>query len=119
MAPELINGEVSFHFHKSNFFRVIHVDGAFGGAAPNGSGINMSIYSERMPLPTIIAHPIDNGIIGPELAEKRVMKDGIFREVESSLFMTVETAAAMRDWLSTQIDELMRARAYVSSQGDK
>ena len=30
----LTDGEMEFHFEKSNFFRVIHVDGAFGGISP-------------------------------------------------------------------------------------
>ena len=37
MAKKIaIPSEVEFDFIKSNFFRVIKADGAFGGVAPNG-----------------------------------------------------------------------------------
>ena len=51
MAKKIaIPSEVEFDFIKSNFFRVIKADGAFGGVAPNGA-IHMQIFSERQPIP--------------------------------------------------------------------
>src|SRR4051812_48004722 len=73
--------EVEFDFIKSNFFRVIRADGAFGGIAPSGS-IHMQIYSERQPIPTKVTHPVENGQVGPEILARRQGRKAIVREVE-------------------------------------
>lgn len=107
MPPaEPLSGEVTFHFEKSNFFRVIHVDGAFGGLLPNASGIQMAVYSERSPLPKMVVHSAQDGALGAEIIDKRVVREGVFREVEASLSMSLDTAMALRDWLSGRINEL-------------
>ena len=110
---KLATGEIKFHFKKSKFFRVIHVDGAFGSFVPQGSGVQMAVYSERAPLPREVVHTINNGVLGPDDLEKRVVKDGIFREVETSLVMSFETAAAVRDWLSARLDEVKSIRSSI------
>ena len=50
--------ELEFDFIKSNFFRVIKADGAFGGISPNGS-IHMALYSERSAIPTKTFHSLE------------------------------------------------------------
>ena len=42
--------EVAFDFIKSEYFRVIHADGALGGPTPQGL-VHMAFYSERPPIP--------------------------------------------------------------------
>lgn len=100
-----LDGEIRFFFEKSQNFRVIHCDGAFGGPAPNASVglIHMALFSERLPLPKSVVHEIQGGQIGHELLEKRDSKDGVFREVEADVIMSLATAASIRDWLTEQI----------------
>src|SRR5579864_8214012 len=43
---------VCFHYVKSNYFRVIHADGMYGGLTPCG-GIFFALYSDRQPLPSL------------------------------------------------------------------
>ena len=46
-SPPKLPKELEFDFiGKSNFFRAIRADGAFGGLAPNGV-LHMALYSER------------------------------------------------------------------------
>jgi hypothetical protein len=101
-----LSGEMKFYFEKSNFFRVIHVDGAFGGLAPTAAGIQMSIYSERSPIPKEVVHQVSDGAAGPEILDRRVVRDGVFREVEGTLHMSLDVAKSIRDWLSWKIDGL-------------
>ena len=64
--------ELSFDFIKSNYFRVICVDGAFGGVSPTGRSVHMAIYSERRPLPRKTVHSIEeDGDLGDEVKDNR------------------------------------------------
>jgi hypothetical protein len=111
MEPQVTkaSGEIEFHFEKSRYFRVIHADGAFGGVAPGNRNIHLAIFSERSPLPRTITHRVADGLLGEEIIERRETKQGIFREVEADLVMTVEVAVAIRDWLDQRINESLQA----------
>jgi len=100
---------VRFHFIKSNFYRVIHVDGAYGGLTPRG-GIFFALYSERVPIPQITVHKITNDTtLGEEIQEERQAKDGIVREVETGIAMDLAAAEGFHKWLGERISELRRA----------
>lgn len=90
-TPTRITGELEFHFEKANSFRVIHVDGAFGGVSPGSRLIHMAVFSERTPLPKMVVHLAENGVLGAEVMEKRVTKSGIFPELCSCLTATLKT----------------------------
>jgi hypothetical protein len=97
--------ELEFDFIKSNFFRVIKADGAFGGISPNGS-IHMALYSERSAIPTKTFHSLEaSGQLGPELREKRQGRRAILREVEVDVSMDIAQAIVLRDWLTDKIDQ--------------
>ncbi|KRP85974.1 hypothetical protein AOQ73_36480 [Bradyrhizobium pachyrhizi] len=110
------DGEIEFHFEKSNYFRVIHVDGAAGSLAPGGNYVHMAVYSERAPIPKKAVFNSHQGQLGDEVAEKREARSGVFRELEADLVMSLDAAIALRDWLAERIlegqavAELMRSR---------
>jgi hypothetical protein len=106
----LPDGEIEFHFEKSNFFRVIHVDGAFGGISPSTQMIHMSIFSERQPIPKKVGQKIQHGVLGAEILEKRESRTGIFRELEADLVISPKVAIALRGWLDERINEAQLAR---------
>lgn len=93
-------GEIRFDFIKSNYFRVIHVEGVFGGNSPRGL-INMAIFNERWPIPKQITHEFKDGQSGSEI--ERASRDAIVREVEAQLVMNVETAKIICKWLENKI----------------
>ena len=99
--------EIAFDFIKSNYFRVIHVDGAFGGLAPNGA-IHMSVFSQRHPIPKKVVHELDGAKLGPELLNKREVRKAIVREVEADLVLNIGEAILLRDWLDSRIQEHQR-----------
>lgn len=108
---------VNFDYIKSNFFRVIHADGAVGGLTPTGN-IQLNFWSQRRPIPKQVSHPIHQDDAGNEhLGEeiKREQRDAVVREVESGIVMDLGTAIAIRDWLQRQIQELA-SRVVVPEQ---
>ncbi len=92
-------GETIVHFTKSNFYRVIHVDGIYGGPTPTPGNIMITVFNSRVPLPDKTA----NDALNREIPQKRVGKQGIEQEAEASLVMNLETAKGMHAWLESVI----------------
>jgi hypothetical protein len=100
--------EIEYDFIKSNYFRVIRADGAFGGLSPNGA-IHMGIYSERHPIPRKVVHTIQSATeggaaqLGPEIAERREGRKAIVREMEVDVVLDIVQAITLRKWLDERI----------------
>ena len=104
---------VRFHYLKSNAYRVIHVDGILGGPTPTGL-LHFSFYTERLPIPTLVEHAttdVGGGRVklGDEI--RREGKEGIVRDVEVGVIMTVDMAIKLRAWLDDKISKLEVPRA--------
>lgn len=110
-----LTGELEFHFEKSSLFRVIHVDGAIGSVSPSAQTLHMAVFSERAPFPKTVVQEVDRGILGREMLDKRVSRNGVFREVEVDLVMTLEAAVALRSWLDDRINEMEALKAAKSN----
>ena len=104
---------INFHYIKANQFRVIHADGVHGGLHPRGN-IQMSFFSERVPIPKRVSHEIDeDGKLGKEIVSERETRDGIVREVEVGVVMGVSEARSLVKWLQQKI------RAYEKLHRDR
>lgn len=97
--------EVTFHYIKSNYFRVAHADGAWGGITPRGL-IQINFYSERQPIAKQTFHTIEGDRLGPEIADRRIVRDGPVREIEFGAVMDLSTAKLVREWLDDKIKVL-------------
>lgn len=102
-----MQGAIDFHYEKSRFFRVIHVDGAWGGLTVRGD-IHMALFSQYPPLPEVVQHTIESGRVGQEVS--RTAKHGLIRELEVEALIGLETAIALRDWLTDKIEKAQQAR---------
>ncbi|MDD3581292.1 MAG: hypothetical protein PHW74_09755 [Desulfobacca sp.] len=100
---DLDEGTISYDYIKSNQFRVIHVDGVWGGNAPTGF-IHMSVFSERWPIPKRTVSQFEpEGKVGDEITERRVFRDSVVREVDAQLVMSIDVAIRIREWLKDKI----------------
>jgi hypothetical protein len=98
--------KIRFHYIKSNDFRVIHVDGVFGGPTPTGD-IFVSLFNQRPPLPNITVQPIkENGELGDEILAERVSRDGIIRQLEVGLTMRPDVAETLVKWLQERLENM-------------
>jgi hypothetical protein len=103
-AAEPAEKTIDIHYEKSNLFRVIPVEGAYGGLTPHGK-ILMSVYTERWPLPKVVTQEHDgSGRLGKEV--NRISREGVYREVETALLMDIDTARAIKAWLEDKIDRI-------------
>ena len=97
---------VRFHFLKSNFYRVVHADGAYGGVTPR-QGIFVTFYSERLPIPKVMVNHVDAaGRLREEIRSERQVKDGVIRESEVGVAMDLEVAKSLLIWLKDKIEIL-------------
>jgi len=100
---------IKFHYIKGNHFRVIHVDGAIGGATPQGL-IHVAIFSERFPIPLQTVHALTDGNI-VEDPQRVLTRDGIVREIEADLMMSLDSAKSLLGWLSTTVAQVEKAES--------
>lgn len=113
--------QLEFHFIKSNHFRVIYADGAYGAVTPKGM-IHFALYNERRAIPKRSARTLahsDGDIIayGPEKEADKL--EGIVREVEVEVFLDINTAADLCRWLERRIDEAQRNQIEIAAQISK
>jgi len=98
----LEKGKINFDYIKSNQFRVIRVDGAHGGIAPNGHTIQMALFSERAPIPKRETYKLEQGKLGERTAVEQ--RDALIREVEIEALVDLNTARRIVNWLQDKID---------------
>ena len=107
IVTKRFTGKVRFDYIKSNFFRVICVDGAHGGLRPSGRSIHMALFSERNAIPKAEEFEVKDGRVGIQTDKQG--RAAIVREVEVDAIMSLDTARAIRDWLSQMIAKLETA----------
>lgn len=107
--------EIDFYYLKSNFYRVLHVTGAYGGISPQLS-IHMNVYGERPPIPRRTSRALNADSSTRETI--RDGKHGIAREVEADIVMDVETAKSMVHWLNQQIATVEKILRTVNEEGN-
>lgn len=110
-------GEIKFDYIKSNLFRVLHIDGAWGGITPK-MDIWMAVFNERGAIPKQIVQRVkEDGRIGEEILEKRLSRDAIVREVEADLVMNLATAKSIAAWLQDKINKVEQALQAQKEKG--
>ncbi len=96
---------IECHYLKSNFFRVVHGDGTYGGITPQGK-IHMAFFSERNAIPQKVVYQIENGSLGSEI--DREGKVGLVREVEVDVVLDSTKAKALHVWLGKWLEKAER-----------
>ncbi|MBP6821402.1 MAG: hypothetical protein KA368_07650 [Acidobacteria bacterium] len=94
---------ITFHHIKSNLFRVIHADGVWGGVTPN-LNIQLAFYSERNPIPKSVKQEFGHDGLPGEIIETDG-RQGIVREFDTSVVLSLEVAKAFHTWLGKKIEQ--------------
>lgn len=92
---------VTIHNKISNSFRELHVDGAYGGITPKGL-CNINFYAERLAIPKASDFNVEDDKL-VKISDSADSKNGIIREFETGVYMTLETAKELHKWLGDQI----------------
>jgi hypothetical protein len=116
-APGVLPEKVDVRFVRSNFCRVIRVDGAVGGPTAQGN-IHMAVYAERQDTPE--ASEVNLNRESHTARERIVQRPLAYtREIEADLIFTMDIARALRDWLDQRLklmaDETTHERFHSTS----
>lgn len=95
---------VRFDFVKSHAFRVIHVDGVWGGMRPD-LAFHLSFYNERHSIPKSVTLDLNPTDLASEQFVEVEGRDAVIREVEVCAIISLETAEELRDWLNRGLTE--------------
>lgn len=102
------NGEtqprVALDYIKSEYFRVIRADGAIGSLTPNGH-IHMTLFSERLAIPRRQVYELVENRLGSLIESETVTRDSIVREMDVDVFLTIDIAKQIQQWLGDRIEE--------------
>lgn len=111
-AAQPASQTVDINYIKSRDFREVACDGVLGGPTPN-SKLWLAFFTERLPLPRIVRYNItksdgeDVYVIDPNNPGAPIeTREGIIRNVEFGLYLSLETAEALQGWLTKNIEAL-------------
>ncbi|SRR6266446_3497132 len=105
--------EMPIHFIKGSNFRVVHADGVWFGGNLHGDFLHLTFYSERAPIPQKIVVTIDQNGNATEVESKRESKQGIVREMEVDIVLSLQAAVFLQNSLTknlTMIQEMMKSQ---------
>jgi hypothetical protein len=111
--------EVVIKYIKSNLFRVIHADGAWGGMSPHGD-IHISFYNERPAIPDRSRFVVSEDQVVK--SEEFEAESELVREVEIDVVVDLQTARSLRTWLDGRIvalEELIQKAQEKTIHADK
>lgn len=104
------NKQIQFHYKKSNLFRVIHSDGAWGGLTPE-LDVFFTFFNSRPPIPEMLVQKIDDdGKLGDEIPELGISKKGIVREVEVGVVMKSEDVQNLIIFLQDRLANIKKIK---------
>lgn len=111
--PPASTVDLQFHYIKAPDYQEVTCDGVVGSVTPAGQKICMSVYTERAPIPRMISFTVetaDGNIVQfdersaqPSHVESR---QGVVRNVHTSVYLEVDTAKRLIEWLTARVGEL-------------
>ncbi len=114
-----IPNKAVFQFEKDQDYRLVAVDGAWGGVTNKGE-IAMHLYSEQHALPTSITHVVEpEGRIGAQIDPQPGQLKYV-RHLSVGVVMRPENARSIATWLLGKVDEyenLQRQRLEEEKKG--
>ncbi|MGH7971788.1 MAG: hypothetical protein ACREIC_24000 [Limisphaerales bacterium] len=107
-VPAGVQQQLVFHFIKSTQFRVVYANGAwFGGDAQHN--IHLTFYNERSPIPKKYVVNLDSsGVIVSEDESQREVKEGLIRELEIDVVLSIDSAIQFHQMLGMNLESLRK-----------
>jgi hypothetical protein len=113
---EPVPNKLRIEYKKSQSFRVIHADGAYGGTSPRLQ-LFIAFYSERFPIPTVLTYETSaTGAPEREIINERESKEGVFREIVVGVTLDIAAAKGFLAWMTEKVAELEKRREQVLAE---
>jgi hypothetical protein len=115
MTDDNASPTIDINYIKSELYREVSCDGMMGGPTPSEK-IWLGFYSERLPVPRVVRHGLMPGAAEGQwsldpTSEPVVVegKSGLIRNLEVGLYMSIDTAEQLRDWLVENLEKFKEA----------
>lgn len=108
---------VTFDYIKSNFHRVVQVDGVVGGITPNGM-IHMAVWNQRQPYPRQVVHELTEDRMGSQI-DRTTRECDFVREIEVGLVLNYEMARVLVRWLEKRISDFEAVQEKFEAMEDE
>ena len=112
------NIELAVNYVKSNYFRVVHADGAWGGLSMSGD-IHIAFYNERAAIPDKSKLTVSKQTSQVVIPEEFEATSQHVREVEVDVIVDLNTAISIRSWLDGKIKTLQALVTKAKAQQEK
>ena len=109
-TPEEDASFIDIHYMKTSGFREVPCDGALGGSTPHGK-LWLAFYNERFPLPRVMRQKLKMSNDSNETLDVSSpatvveSRRGLIRNVEFGVYMSLETASDLHQWLGEYLAE--------------
>ncbi|SRR6266498_6155011 len=95
---------LKIQYQKGRHYRTVFADGAWAGVTPR-TEIQFTLYKETLPSPEVTIHEVTpEGGLGKEL--ERVQSQGLLRETEVNVVMSITTAMQFVNLLNGMIQQV-------------
>jgi len=95
--------QLPIHFIKSTCFRVVHANGVWYGGDSHGN-LHLTFFNERNPIPkTLVLNLDERGIVIGEDQSKRESKQGVVREMEVDIVLSLSEALELYQTLGENL----------------
>jgi hypothetical protein len=114
MAEESQNQNVvDFHFEFDKDYRIIAVNGIWGGATPRGQ-VQLDFFVERQGIPEVITNRLmEDGGIGPEVPGTRKPPTRLVRTMQVGILLTIEEAENVANFIRDRVAEIRKLKEKV------
>jgi hypothetical protein len=101
--------QLPVHFIKGTCFRVVHANGVWYGGDNQGN-VHMTFFNERSPIPKMMVINLDgSGHVIGEDESKRETKNGIVREMEVDIVLSLQVAMELHQTLGENLKSIQAA----------
>lgn len=109
--------KIKFRFEKDDDYRIIPVNGVWGGTTPRGD-IFVELFHESLPLPKEVTHAMSpDGRLGQEIERKPA--DPVHRTVFVGMALTAEHAESIGIWLQQKALQVRQQRREEGAGNDE
>jgi hypothetical protein len=103
VAPSSGVSKMPIHFIKSSQFRVVHATGVWYGG-DSQQNLHLTFFNERTPIPKkVILILNQQGLIVSEDESQREAKQGVVREMEVDIVLSVQAALDLHKTLGDNL----------------
>ena len=105
MANEEKSKTVEFIYQKSNDYKIIYVNGVYGGLTNKGD-IKFDLFHEYNPVPEADVYSVtEDGLLGERVRQKGILDNVFIRERLIGVIMTPQAVRSIGQWLISKADE--------------